>query len=463
MRRKQDAARRALAAAASFARAFIAGGQLLSQAPMLRLGLLLLASPTFAQPSQLDPTVTQVAAGNAHTCVLTTGGGVKCWGWNGYGQVGDGSGVTQLTPANVTGMASGVTAIAAGDSHTCALTTGGSVKCWGSNGFGQLGDSSTVNRSTPVNVNGLTSGVAAIAAGDGHTCALMAAGDVKCWGHNNGGQLGDGSTTNRSIPVAVSGLTRGATALAAGYYHTCVVTTARGVKCWGYNNTGQIGDGTGIDRPTPVDVTGLVSGVSAIATGGAHTCALTSEGGVKCWGYNYSGQLGDDSNTGKSTPVNVLGLLSGAIAITAGTYHTCALTTENGAKCWGSNSSGQIGDNSNTSRSAPVDVTGLTRGVTAISAGSVHTCALTTGGGVECWGTNNYGTLGDGSTTDRSTPVDVSGLASGVTAIAAGYGHTCALTTAGGVKCWCWDRRHSLLRCHSQYQAAALPDPPKNW
>ncbi len=389
--------------------------------------------------------VTAIAAGGGHTCALTSVGGVKCWGWNYSGQLGDGTTTNRLAPVNVSGLASGVMAIAAGKNHTCALTLGGSVKCWGWNIAGQLGDGTMTDRLTPIDVGELASGVAAIAAGFGHTCVLISGGSVKCWGYNLAGQLGDGTTTDRLTPVDVDGLANGVTVIAAGMDHTCALMDGdqgSGVKCWGGNYYGQLGDGTRMNRLTPVDVSGLASGVTSVVAGLRHTCALMDArygGGVKCWGDNNYGELGDGTSVRQVTPVRVSGLTGGAIAIVAGWSHSCALTNVGGVKCWGDNSGSQLGDGTTTQRLTPVDVNGLTSTVTAITAGGSHTCALTSADGVKCWGVNYFGQLGDGTTMQRLIPVDVSGLTSGVIAIAADWDHTCALMDAahgGSVKCW---------------------------
>ena len=384
--------------------------------------------------------ITAIAAGGSHTCALTRGGGVKCWGRNGDGQLGDGTTTDRSTPVDVVGLGSGITAIAVGGSHTCALTSGGVVKCWGRNGDGQLGDGTTTDRSTPVDVVRLGNGVAAIAAGGSHTCALTSSGGGKCWGQNRRyGQLGDGTRRDSKAPVDVVGLGSGITAIAAGGEHTCALTRGGGVKCWGANLSGQLGDGTTTWRSTPADVVGLGSGITAIAAGGSHTCALTSGGVVKCWGRNGDGQLGDGTTADSSTPLDVVALGSGVAAIAAGGSHTCALTSGGVVKCWGRNGDGQLGDGTTADSSTPLDVVALGSGVAAIAAGGSHTCALTSGGVVKCWGRNYYGQLGDGTTADSSTPLDVVALGSGVAAIAAGGRHTCAMTSGGGVKCWGWN------------------------
>ena len=393
----------------------------------------------------------QVVTGQNHTCALTASGGVKCWGWNGYGQLGDGTLNSRSTPGDVSGLTSGVVAVAAGYLHTCALTFGGGVKCWGYGGYGQLGEGTWTDRGMPVDVRGLTDGVVALAAGGFYTCALMDAGHgggVKCWGDNAYGQLGDGTRINRTMPVAVSGLAGGVSTVVAGLSHTCALTSAGGIECWGDNSYGELGDGTTTDRGTPADVLGLIGGVSAVAAGDCYTCALLDAdhgGGVKCWGWNRYGQLGNGTQDDRTTPVDVSGLTGGVVAVAAGYLHTCALLDADhggGMKCWGYNHEAQLGDGTRNAQNAPVTVNGLEGRVAAVAAGGGHTCVLLNAGhgsGVKCWGDNHHGQLGDGTTTARTAPGDVGGLTGVVSAAAAGGEHTCALLNTGdggGVKCW---------------------------
>ena len=347
---------------------------------------------------------------------------------------------------------SSVKYLSVGLDSACAITTSGGLMCWGNNDYGNLGDNTYLDRTSPVAVSGLTSGVTAVAVGEYHTCALTSAGAVKCWGFNDRGQLGDGTTTLRTTPVAVSGLSSGVTAITAGEYHTCALMTAGGVKCWGANTDSQLGLGGGLGSPawslTPQNVSGLTSGVSTISAGGTNTCALTTAGGVKCWGDNQYSQLGNGlAPTDSSTPQDVTGLTSGVSDIALGKWHACVRTTDNNVKCWGSNS-GRLGNNSDSDSQSPVTVhtssssTAPLGSVSAVAAGGYHSCVVLADSGVKCWGANGHGQVGDGSTTKRSTPVDVRESTSssvpltGVSAIATGLNFTCALMNSGEVKCW---------------------------
>jgi len=361
----------------------------------------------FAVPAWAQ--VGSITAGRDHFCALTTAGAVQCWGFNVTGALGDGTTATRRTPVPVSSLGSGVQAITAGNSHTCALTTAGAVLCWGSNQFGFLGNGTTTNSLTPVAVTGLSSGVQAIGAGQSHTCAVTTAGAVLCWGHGVNGQLGNGSTANRLMPFPVTSLDSGVQAVAGGNFHACALTTTGAVQCWGTNTSGQLGDGTTLPRPTPALVTSLSSGVQAIAVGGLHSCALTTAGATQCWGSNVFGQLGDDTTMRRTTPVTVIGLGSGVQAVAAGETHTCAVTMTGAVQCWGSNSLGELGDGTTMQGLTPVAVNGLGNGMRAVAAGRHNTCALSTGGVVLCWGRNDAGQLGDGTQTQRSTPVVVLG------------------------------------------------------
>lgn len=347
----------------------------------------------------------QLSSSRDHSCVLTRGGAVKCWGRSdGAGQLGDGVLATRSTPVQVRGLSSGAIQVGAGGYHSCALTGSGGVECWGSNGDGRIGDGSSVAaRPTPVTVKGLSSGVVEVAAGEAHTCARTDGGQVKCWGYNGNGELGDGTTVSRKTPVAVKGLTSGVVALAAGGFHTCALMSSGTVKCWGGNVEGRLGDGTTVQRTAPVKVANLTN-VVAIAAGRSHTCALVDNGHVFCWGYNASGQLGDGTVINQLLPVRVKGLTK-VRAVSAGASHTCAVLTSGRVKCWGGNGNGRLGDGTTKARRTPVYVKNLS-GVTDVAAAGRHSCAITKGR-VACWGSGSDGQLGNGSRRDHHVPVYV--------------------------------------------------------
>jgi len=344
------------------------------------------------------------------------------------------------TPVEVSGLNSKMASAAAGFQHTCALTTGGDIWCWGRNRLGQLGNGNIQDSATPVEVLGLNGSATALVAGDRHNCALTREGGVKCWGSNSRGQIGDGTPNHKVEAVDVIGLASGVSAIASGTEHVCALTTGGGVTCWGQNGVGQLGDGTTEDRKEPVKVSGLDQRVTAVATSEDHSCAVIATGAVKCWGANDRGQLGNgtttSSSTPNSTPVEAVVLKDPVVAVAVGPLDTCVLTTAGRVKCWGGNRHGQLGDGTTTDNLVPVDVAGLASGVVTIGLGRSYACVLTKAGAVKCWGANDRGQLGDGTTTDRTAPVGVSGLDSGVVALTVGTSHSCAVASDGGMMCW---------------------------
>jgi alpha-tubulin suppressor-like RCC1 family protein len=339
--------------------------------------------------------------------------GIRAWGSNGVGQLGDGTTTDRKVPVAVSGL-SGVAALAGGDSSGYALLSNGTVRAWGWNNGGQLGDGTNIDRPLPVAVSGLN-GVIAIAGGYGSGYALLSNGTVRSWGANSGGQLGDGTTTDRRTPVAVSGLNH-VIAIAGGVAAGYALLSNGTVRAWGWNNGGQLGDGTTTDRTLPVAVSGL-SGVVAITATYGSGYVLLSNGTVRSWGWNNGGQLGDGSTTNRQVPVAVVGL-SDVVAISGGYSAGYALLSNGTVRSWGSNIIGQLGDGTVTDRLTPVAVSGLS-GVVGLAGGDSTGYALLSNGTVRAWGWNGYGQLGDGTTTDRFTPVAVSGL-SGAIAITGG-------------------------------------------
>ena len=363
------------------------------------------------QPSEIQPSLTQyvcnlylvtASEGYQSACALVSDGTVRCWGDNSLGQLGDSTLPTELAPVPVPGV-TGATAIAVGAFHACALLTNGTAKCWGDNEAGQLGNGNTTPQTAPVVVSGL-SGAVDLAAGGLHSCAVISGGTARCWGANDVGQLGDGTTVARTTPVAVSGLT-GVAALTGGFGHTCARLSGGGVRCWGDNTFGELGDGTGANSSVPVTVTGL-SGAADVSAGGYHTCAAIDDGSAWCWGYNSNGQLGDGSPAGQSLVPTPVALTTGVSRVSGGLAHTCARAVDGTAWCWGWNGNGQLGDGTLLDESTPVAVTGL-GGAVGITAGGTSSCAVFSDGSARCWGANGLGQLGDGTTSDGTSPVGV--------------------------------------------------------
>ena len=530
--------------------------------------------------------IAAISAGGSWTCALTDRGSVKCWGWEDGGRLGNrvtGFDNVSSTPVDVHTSATdnaplaGITAISTGSSHTCAITTAGTVKCWGKGEYGKLGNGATTDETTPIDVCARAktggestcpklTGIVAIAAGWRTTCALTDRGSVKCWGRNSDGQLGNGTNVDAHYPVDVhtsateSNPLADISSIGAGNAHFCALNNSGNIKCWGSGANGKLGNGGTTDRLTPVSVCAqakaggeescpVLRDIVSINLGGNHACALTTSGTVKCWGSGTSGRLGNGGTSGSNYPVDVhtgpddSNTLSGVTAIRAGNNHTCALTNEDHVKCWGYGEAGQMGngqliidnpapvdvissswnpieppipsygedfyvDTQTTSHTfslqgkcsihgSAIEISGdvvgtptttcsdygrfnleiplssgasdktltitqtlegktetntltlqndgdyfLLEDIAMVSAGDDHVCALTNSGNVKCWGRGEYGILGNGKTSRSSVPVDVhtsstdSSPLSDIASIVSGNVHTCALTTDGEVKCW---------------------------
>lgn len=383
-------------------------------------------------------TFSSIAAGRYTTCGVA-GGVTYCWGDNFDGEVGDNTTIHRALPTAVSGGVA-FQSLGLGGFHSCGVqTTTGNSYCWGWNGFGQLGDGGGYEQTGPVVVSGLTS-VAKISTGNEHTCAVTTGGSPYCWGWNAFGQLGDGSFTDRGSAALVSGgLVGNFTQIAAGQEHSCTLRTSDGVTyCWGDNSDGQLGDGTSSTSELPVMVTGNPSPFTAISVGDWHSCGLGQNGLVYCWGDNVDGQLGNGSTTDAMNPVQISSALTFK-QVSAGGALTCALTTTNLAYCWGDNSSGGVGNG--TTSGTPVTIptavqtpTGVT--FSSISAGYDFACAVSTTGSGYCWGNNVDGQLGNNSTTESSTPVQVSGGLSWKVISASRTSGACGITSADALRCW---------------------------
>jgi alpha-tubulin suppressor-like RCC1 family protein len=335
--------------------------------------------------------VRQVAVGNGggqtDGCVLTSAGGVQCWGVNNYGQLGDGSTSLSKVPVTVTGLASGVTQVVTGQEFDCALTSTGGVKCWGWEYEGALGNGvdSTGYSDTPVDVTGLTSGVKSIATGGSTVCALLDSGGVECWGNNGSLELGANTTSfDSATPVAIAGLPTGVESVAVGQDEACVLVSDGGVYCWGAMDGATSGT---LETATPTAMSGFNEGAQQLSVGSDIGCVVTTDGAVMCWGDNYDGELGVEStNFESATPVAIPGLGSGQASVSVGDGSTCALATAGGVECWGYNYDGTLGDGSEVNSYTPVKVTGISKGALSIATSTYTNCAVMSGGSVECWG-----------------------------------------------------------------------------
>ena len=362
-----------------------------------------------------------VTASDFHTCATDDAGAVFCWGSNADDQLGDGSGMDRHAPAAVVGLPVPATAlrVAAGEKFSCALLRSGDVYCWGDDADGQLGDGASTSGPAPTRVAfPMSVNAVELAAGTAHACAILEDGTAWCWGKGDRGQLGNDVVAARALaPVQVSGIT-GAISIAGGAEHSCTVTGDGRVHCWGSNSDWQLGTTAGASTPTPV-VVGDLAGAQAVTTGAFFSCALRADA-VHCWGRNAAGQLGDGTRDVAMLVRRVLApagasdvYLTDAIHVEAGAAHACAVLRDARVVCWGDNDDGELARTIPVSSPTPVlvhDSTGADlAGVVRVACGRDHTCAIARdGASVYCWGANGSGQLGDDTTTDRASPAPAS-------------------------------------------------------
>ncbi|MDA8680859.1 hypothetical protein N9M45_04645, partial [Euryarchaeota archaeon] len=425
-------------------------------------------------------TAVSISSGSGHTCAILDSGEVSCWGGGNYGQLGNGGTLDKTTPTQISSLGTGRTAvsISSGGEHTCAILDNGSVSCWGNGNYGQLGNGGTSNKLTPTLTSSLGAGTKAVAltSGVSHTCAILNSGEVSCWGRGNYGQLGSGGTSNQLIPTLTSslGLNRTAVSISTGHDHTCTILDSGEVSCWGWGYHGRLGNGTTTNKLTPVLTSSLGSGrtAAALSLGGTHTCVILDTGEVSCWGLGGDGQLGNGGTSNQLTPTltsglgtttdpriaalserdfdgdGVLNIYEGHIdivdtqgsSISSGAYHTCTILDNGSVSCWGQGTSGELGNGATSNVNIPTltSTLGIGRTAVAISSGQAHTCAILDNGEVSCWGDGYYGQLGNGGTSDKTTPTLTSSLGIGRTAVAisAGAQNTCVILDNGAVSCW---------------------------
>ncbi len=345
-----------------------------------------------------------IEGGQYHSVAVKEDGTIWAWGYNGYGQLGDGTTTSRKYAVTIGNLTGGKSA-AAGNYFSVVLKKDGTVWAWGINKYGQLGDGTVSTRKVPVQA--AIDNVVAIAAGANHTLAIRGDGTLWAWGYNASGQLGDGTVTAKKTPVQVSGISD-VVAVAAGTTFSMALKSDGTVWAWGGNGNGQLGDGTVTTRKTPVQVKNLTD-VKEISAGGYFGLALTKDGTVWSWGQNSSGQLGNGTLTGRKTPGPV-SLLYSINEISAGANFAIALKSDGTVWTWGQNNYGQIGDGTVTARKTPLQVNGLSTAATVIAAGGYHSVILNDDDTLTAWGMNKYGQLGDGTVTTRKNPVGVVGL-----------------------------------------------------
>lgn len=385
---------------------------------------------------------TAISAGSDHTCVLASNQSVRCWGNNSIFQTGDGSNYNQLSPSEID-FSRAFQVIDASFAHTCALDSSGHAWCWGKNDLGQLGNGNYSNHLIPIQA-AVGFQFHQIETGKSHTCGIAKDDRMLCWGGNSHGQLGSGTTEHSNIPVQPVGLDHGVLRIALGDEFSCALLVDNVVKCWGSNFEGESGVPPQGDQLLPSVVYGLDLPVQSISAGSRHACVLFADQNVSCWGSNSYNLLGIEGITNSWTPISTPDLGAAVESLALGQYHTCAKLSTDAVKCWGANGGGQLGRGIFSTSGHPDFVIGIPEGVRAISAGSEHTCAITNEDHAKCWGRNSYGQLGIGSLVGTAQPALLDGNLAQIGSISAGYRHTCLVISDGSGYCWGHNRNGEL-------------------
>jgi alpha-tubulin suppressor-like RCC1 family protein len=366
--------------------------------------------------------------------VLSTGIRAYAWGANSSGQLGDNSTTVRSSPVSVVGGFTNWTQLSASigsNEHSLGLRADGLAYAWGNNISGQLGDGTTTSRSSPGLVVGGFRDWSQLSAGSSHSLGLRADGTAWAWGGNSSGTLGDGTAISKSSPVSVVGGFSDWTQLSAGAGFNLGLRANGTAWAWGINNSGQIGDNTTVSKSSPVSVVGGFTDWTQLSAGDSHSLGLRANGIAYAWGFNGSGQLGDDSITARSSPVSVVGGFTDWSQLNGGREHSVGLRANGSAWAWGLNTFGQLGDASLTSRRSPVSVVGGFSDWTQLSAGGYHSLGIRANGTAWAWGINNSGRLGDGTATSRLSPVSVVGGFTDWVQLSAGFSHSLAIKSIG--------------------------------
>jgi len=386
-------------------------------------------------------TWSSISCGTSHVASVKTDGTLWVWGLGTSGQLGDNTATSKSSPIQTITFGSTWSKVSAGYTHTGAIKTDGTAWTWGLGTSGQLGDATIVSKSSPVQVTVYAENWSSVAVGGQHTAVIKTDGTLWCWGRNFEGQLGDNTITHKSSPVQTVTFGTNWSKVACGGFHTAVIKTDGTLWTWGQNTSGQLGDNTLTNKSSPVQVFGFANTWSSVAGGANNTAAIKTDGTLWTWGYNAYGALGDNTTVPRSYPVQPVTGGTNWSKVACGNYHTAAIKTDGTLWNWGSNAYGQLGDNTKIHRSSPIQVVGFATNWSSVSCGYFFTAAIKTDGTLWTWGRNSEGVLGDNTTIHRSSPIQTIAFGTDWNKVACEHRHTGAIKTDGTL--WNWGQNTS--------------------